>query len=338
MLLLLLIVLSIAGAFMGSVSARRLFNSPPLVACWVVFALLLIAAFATFKGFWRQSSLLMLHAGPVLILAGAMWGSGPAHKLAAKYFGSQKIQSGYMLLTEGAVDDRLMSPDLQQQLGRLPFMLGLRRFWLEYYRGGQPVLTGKSPDGTPFELPCEAPAEFVIDDGVKINVLRSFENFKITLVDGKTVVSDEADSGRNPAVEIEITRADDLVEHGYLFERFPTMNSAGREFELGYSAGTITGISDYKSHIQVLYPNEASPRLERVIEVNHPLHFAGYHFYQHSYDSEALQYTVLHIVSDSGLRLVYFGYWLLCLGVLGRFYLRPVVRYFSSKGHSTNGR
>ena len=86
-LLLLLIVLSIAGAFMGSVSARRLFNSPPLVACWVVFALLLIVAFTVFKGLWRQSSLLMLHVGPVLILAGAMLGSGPAHKLAAKYFG-----------------------------------------------------------------------------------------------------------------------------------------------------------------------------------------------------------------------------------------------------------
>ena len=337
-LLLLLVVLSVASAFMGSVKARQLFNSVPLVVYWVVFGLLLIAAFIQFKSFLHQPSLFMLHAGPILVLAGAMWGSEGGHELARKYFGSRKIQSGYMALPQGATDSRLMSADIQQELGKLPFKLHLRNFWLEYYRSGLPVLTGKKADGTRFELPCEAHTEFVIDEGVKIKVLRSFENLKVTSLDERITVSDEPGLGRNPAVEIEITKADDSVERGYLFERFPTMNSAGREFELGYSAGPIAGISDYKSHIQILYPNEASPRLERIIEVNHPLHFAGYHFYQHSYDSEALQYTVLHVVSDSGLRLVYLGYWLLGLGVLGRFYLRPVVRYFSSKGHSTNGR
>jgi len=335
-LLLLLVVLSVASAFMGSVKARQLFNSVPLVVYWVVFGLLLIAAFIQFKSFLHQPSLFMLHAGPILVLAGAMWGSEGGHELARKYFGSRKIQSGYMVLPQGATDSRLMSADIQQELGKLPFKLHLRNFWLEYYRSGSAVLTGKKADGTRFELPCEAHTEFVIDESVKIKVLQSFKNFKVTFLNGKRTVVDEPGLGQNPAVEIEITKADDSVERGYLFERFQTMNSAGREFELGYSAGPIAGISDYKSHIQILYPNEASPRLERVIEVNHPLHFAGYHFYQHSYDDKALQYSVLHVVSDSGLYPVYLGYWLLGLGVLGRFYLRPVIKYFSSKERSNN--
>lgn len=336
--LLLLVVLSVVGAFMGSVKARELFNSIPLVVYWFVFGLLLIAAFIQFKSFLRQPSLFMLHTGPVLVLAGAMLGSEGAHELARKYLGSQKIQSGYIVLTEGAVDDRLMSTDLQQELGRLPFKLHLRRFWLEYYRAGPAVLTGKKADGTRFELPCEAPTEFAIDGSVKIKVLRSFKNFKITLVEGKRQIIDMTGLGQNPAVEIEITKMDGSVQHGYLFEQFPAMNSAGRELQLGYSAGQIVGISDYKSHIEILFQNEANPRLERIIEVNHPLHFGGYHFYQHSYDDKALQYTILHVVSDSGLGFVYFGYWLLGIGVLGRFWLKPAIRFFSLKRLSSNDR
>ncbi len=61
------------------------------------------------------------------------------------------------------------------------------------------------------------------------------------------------------------------------------------------------------------------------IEVNHPLSFGGYHFYQHSYDAEAGQYTVLMVVSNTGLAVVYAGYWMLCIGVIWHLWLRHIV-------------
>ena len=57
------------------------------------------------------------------------------------------------------------------------------------------------------------------------------------------------------------------------------------------------------------------------IEVNHPLHYGGYHFYQQSYGEDRLGvYTVLMVVSDSGLNLVYSGYTMLIVGVFWHFW------------------
>ena len=88
-------------------------------------------------------------------------------------------------------------------------------------------------------------------------------------------------------------------------------------------------IRDYFSDLAVIENDKEV--LSKTIEVNRPLHYGGYHFYQHSYDSEKGQYTVLSVTSDSGLYVVYSGYWLLSLGVLWQFWLRPAVRYIKSK-------
>jgi cytochrome c biogenesis protein ResB len=65
---------------------------------------------------------------------------------------------------------------------------------------------------------------------------------------------------------------------------------------------------------------------EKNVEVNHPLHYGGYHFYQHSYDAQKGQYSILMVVSDSGLALVYAGYVALCVGVIRHFWLRNILR------------
>ena len=67
---------------------------------------------------------------------------------------------------------------------------------------------------------------------------------------------------------------------------------------------------------------------KKSIEVNHPLHYGGYHFYQNSYDPEKGQYTVLTVHSDSGLNMVYTGYLMLSLAVLWQFWLRHIGGYF----------
>jgi hypothetical protein len=93
-------------------------------------------------------------------------------------------------------------------------------------------------------------------------------------------------------------------------------------------------VSDYKSRLTVI-DGDGNALLGQVIEVNAPLHFGGYHFYQHSYDNERESYTVLSVRSDAGLTLVYLGFALLCMGVAWLFWVRPARAYL--KGGAKDG-
>jgi len=82
-------------------------------------------------------------------------------------------------------------------------------------------------------------------------------------------------------------------------------------------------IEDYFSDVAVLDGGEVVK--EKVIEVNHPLHWGGYHFYQADYDHEAGRYTVLQVVSDTGLPAVGLGMVLVVGGAFWRFWVEGVV-------------
>ena len=88
-------------------------------------------------------------------------------------------------------------------------------------------------------------------------------------------------------------------------------------------------IRDYKSELVVL--EEGQEVAHKTIEVNDPLHYGGYHFYQHSYDSEQGRYTVLSVQSDSGLWAVYVGLFLLGAGVMWLFWVQPAARYLRGR-------
>ncbi|MBC8481760.1 MAG: cytochrome c biogenesis protein ResB [Planctomycetes bacterium] len=96
-------------------------------------------------------------------------------------------------------------------------------------------------------------------------------------------------------------------------------------------------IRDYFSDVTVI--KDGKEVSSKTIEVNYPLHYGGYHFYQHSYDLNKEKYTILAVVSDSGLYTVYVGYWLLCLGVLWQFWFRHIVGYIKKNQmrHYSNG-
>jgi hypothetical protein len=82
-------------------------------------------------------------------------------------------------------------------------------------------------------------------------------------------------------------------------------------------------VRDYYSDLVVIDDGEVI--LEKTIEVNDPLHWGGYHFYQSDYDHEAGRYTVLQVVSDSGLWLVWVGMVLLVAGTFWRFWGEAIV-------------
>lgn len=88
-------------------------------------------------------------------------------------------------------------------------------------------------------------------------------------------------------------------------------------------------IKDYKSDLVV--QEEGQTVASKTIEVNDPLHYSGYHFYQSSYDDKAGRYTVLSVSSDSGLVLVYIGFALMVGGTFWLFWFKPIWGYLSKR-------
>jgi len=313
-LIILLLLVSIYGAFIGAERAQSFINRLPLMVYWIAFTLLLIIALAVFRRLVRVPGLLLIHAGCVFILAGAMWSSETGHKLQKKLFGIDKITTGQMTIYEGHSDNRVILED-NKQIKKLPFSVGLKDFQIEYYKPA--YLYIQTRDGQGWKIPVETGTEFSLGPELgTVKIQRAFENFKITIEGGSSTIIDDPQPGINPALEVQITSPRGQVATKYVFERFGGHTRPEDKFALSYRRV----ISDYISRLRIIEDNKVAA--EKDIEVNHPLHFGGYHFYQHFYDTEAGQYTVLMVVSDTGLAVVYGGYWMLCIGVIWHLWLR----------------
>jgi hypothetical protein len=310
----LLIILSIYGAFLGAHVARALFNSPILSVYWLVLTAFLVAAFVVFGGrLISQAGLLLMHGGCILVLAGAIWGSEAGLKIRNQLFGTDKVQKGRMFILAGTANNRVRLEDSNQSKD-LPFWIKLKDFRIEYYKPEYlEILTPKGQS----KIPVEIGREWSVPDFGDVIVVREFENLKISGGDKKTII-DDPQGGFNPALEVRIKKTDGTVITRYVFERFPDYIYPEDEFLLRY----YKTIRDYISDVQVV--KDGKVVAEKNIEVNHPLHFGGYHFYQSSYDEQTHMFTVLSVISDTGLNFVYAGYSMLCIGVFWHFWLRHI--------------
>jgi len=329
----LLTILSVFGAFYGAEKAKLVFNSIPLGIYWAGFAVLLVAAFVGFSRLLHKPGLFMLHAGCLLVLAGGMWGSQAGHQLQKRFLDSQKIPSGYMVIYEGESEKHIFAEDFKQTLGELPFSIKLKDFRLEYYPADEdsvPRLYIKTHEGEVLQLIAKVGEEISLGQSkAKLRIVRTFGNFKIQTENGKRIVTDEGQGQENPAVEVEIEVPDGNSYIRYVFERFAGFSHGENLLQLSYVLQGPQIIRDYFSDVVII--ENGKEVAGKSIEVNHPLHYGGYHFYQHSYDSQAGKYTILSVTSDSGLYAVYGGYWLLCVGVLWQFWFRHIVGHIKSK-------
>ncbi len=227
-LIVLLTILSVVGAFYGAEKAALFFNSLPLTVYWLTLTVFLVAGLVTFRRLIRVPGLLFIHLGCVFILVGAIWGSEAGHRLQKKLFGIDKVPFGYMMIYEQTAKDSIVDED-DKVLAKLPFSIYLEDFRIEYYK-------------------------------------------------------------------------------------------------------SRSSVKDYFSDVILLEGEKQITK--KSLEVNHPLHYGGYHFYQHSYDPEKGQYTILTVYSDSGLNLVYAGYLMLCSGILWHFWFKHFIKFFK---RSQNG-
>lgn len=321
-LLILLAILCIYGAFLGADKARDFFNSPPLAIFWGLNILLLTVGLFIFPSLRRRPISFMLHAGCVLILLGSLLGSPTGQKWANKKLGREKIYKAAMVIPETQATNQVFI-EKDNTWAQLPFQVRLDDFELDYYPGILTIETASSP---PQRIRAIPNTEIALNNPpMTLRILDTFKNCRLSRDDsGQMFPYDDPGPGINPACAIEITFPNQTPSLRTIFARFPGHAHIDEPFTFKYNVV----VSDYRSQLTVLENNQ--PALTKTIEVNRPLHYGGYHFYQHSYDAENAAYTILNVVSDTGLNLVYVGYLLLGVGVFIHFWFMPVFRRLRS--------
>ncbi len=76
----------------------------------------------------------------------------------------------------------------------------------------------------------------------------------------------------------------------------------------------------YRSYLSVLKNGKVV--LKKKVEVNDPLLFGGYYFYQSNYDPKDPTYSGISVVRDPGVYIVFLGFFLLTIGGILRFYFK----------------
>ena len=85
-------------------------------------------------------------------------------------------------------------------------------------------------------------------------------------------------------------------------------------YEMDFYPGT-TRPAMFRSRVTVVEPSGASR--PAMIQMNHPLSYGGYHFFQSSYQiEEGRRRTILQVSRDPGQPVVFWGYGLLVLGMV----------------------
>ena len=131
-----------------------------------------------------------------------------------------------------------------------------------------------------------------------------------------------------PAIFVEIEGPRGMVEDWILSEN-PARWYADKNFALLYEKFGME-VKDYKSKLRVVKNGETV--LSKTIEVNDPMKYNGYVFYQSSYDPEGEKYTGIQVTRNPGLVIVYTGFIILCVGVVFIFYVKPFLRRKLKKG------
>ncbi len=313
----LLVLLSIYGAFLGAERAQAFFNTLPLAVYWFALIVLLIAGIVAFRRLLQIPALLLLHTGCILVLVGAMWGSNGGHAMARRLLGIDKIPQGQMGIPEQTQQNRVILTD-SNSTRELPFFVRLKDFRMEYYTPGYLLIHSRT--GQNWRAPAEAGQTLSLGEGFgTVSIRRTFENFRIDIQNSEPVAYDEP-GGSNPALEVTIERPGAAPGKRYVFERMPGHGNPDDPLKMTYSRM----VRDYISELEIVQDGKVVAA--KNIEVNHPLHYGGYHFFQHSYGEDKLgDYTVLMVVSDSGLNLVYSGYVMLIAGIFWHFWARRIL-------------
>ncbi len=318
-LIIFLVALSVWSAFIGAERTSGVMNSVPMTALWLFFAFLTASGFFSFRNLRKRLPLLLMHLGFIFVVVGSMLTSEESNKLLKK-FGIDKIHKGTAVIYEGQTAGEVSIED-GTETAKLPFGIKLRDFRIEYY---EPYISADIRRFHTIKMPGRPGLKALLPyTEITVKVLRTFDNFKINIRDGKNEAYDSAEPGFNPAAEIEVTDQWGRAEKRFVF---PPELGRGRDRQ-GVLFAYHKPVKEYISDVDIV-ENENIITSDS-IEVNKPMHFAGYHIYQNSYDPRAGEYTVLRIVSDTGIYVVYIGFILIVWAVFHHFWYEKLYKTYS---------
>ena len=298
-----------------------------LAACVVRRVKVLIAMGTGAAGKVLTFGTLLVHIGMLLTLIGGV----------IRLFGSER---GAIQLREGEQTTVFTTDDNQRE--PLPYTLQLVKFEIERYPAAKVSGTeDSSMESLVFQWPgvegnVETPVLVGSERTVapKISGAASNQTFRVTVlrripdftIDTTTrAVQSRSNRMLNPAVLVRVAGSGPAVER-WLFARYPDfdMNAmSGHDnpaevlpFKMQYkvAAGTaeVARIKSFKSSLRIL--KDSKVVREKTIEVNSPLTYDGYSFYQSGYNEDDLSWTALLVVRDPSVPVVYLGFILLAVG------------------------
>jgi hypothetical protein len=292
-----LAAMSIVGAFLSLHNAHQLFTSRPMTAFWIASVFLLacsVVAQIFSRDVLRSLGPIAMHTGIILILIGAMLGSGQGHRLAERYLGIGRLAQGYLRIVEGR-QSSVMIDENGVPIGRLPFAVGLSKFETDYYPpkpGAWELVVRWADDagfqqtrsldwlpGMPIQLPGTANKLTVLQYLPRARAVYPESQSANSQTPRPTAIPDAASS--KPAMELAITDpAGGQSRHWLIVPADADCNWIGTP-SLSLWLVPQQAVQQYRSKVTIIRPS--LPTLDADIEVNHPLSIAGYSLHQNSF-------------------------------------------------------
>ena len=308
--------LSVYSAFIGPLSSVILFSSLPLIIFWFALIVLLILSIAVFRKEMKGAGILLILIGCIVLLAGLTANSPKGQQLIHRHLGMDKILAGEMMIYKEIPENMVWSVN-DSLLFTLPFSLKLKKLRIEYYKSGN--LFVSTPDKQQWNLPVTAGEKYELDPNVgSVRILKIYKNFKIITEDGNQRAYDSNEPGSNPVVLIEYKAPKGSIVDKFIYAKYPNPVFEDDKIFVNY----IPNLKQVYSDIDIIKDGDTIKTA--TMQINRPLHFGGYHFYQYGFDDITEQYSRLGVVSDTGIYVVYAGYMLLCVGILWQFWFRHI--------------
>ncbi|MDD2563021.1 MAG: hypothetical protein PHU27_02230 [Salinivirgaceae bacterium] len=270
------------------------------------FFLLTVVGFTICKRMFpfkkRNIGFLMNHAGIWIIIASASLGTGDLQRLRIQLYEGKEFNNV-------AIDDN-------KQMYKLPFSLQLVDFEIEEYN---PKLLIFNPITNSF-IHQTGKSFQMIDNNFSITI----SNFRIDVIEfikyakpHETYFIQSDMLGAVPAAKITITDLNSnnatsgwITSGGFGIE--PTLINLSPELSISLAA------PEPKEYSSLLVIKDAQNNMDTIsVIVNKPYSVDGYNLYQMSYNDKMgkwSDYSIIEVISDPWLPIVYFGFLLLFIG------------------------
>lgn len=332
LLLAILAGLAVWSAFSGPLRTKFIVNSPVFIFFWISLVVIIFISLFCLGNPFRRPGLFLIFAAVLCIIIGGLAGSTDANILLKKYLKINKVHKAIMPLSKGRSQDIVLldnfdiNKDPQSGgTGRLPFSIKLNSFHIEVYEPG--TLYIENPQKQFWQMEAVEGAEKNLDpNSGSIKILKVFKNLRYVTENGRTFAKDVSGEGFNGAVEIEYTAVFGSKIKKYIYAIMPNPVLPDDKIFVTY---VQAGIKDLSSKIEIV--KDGKTLSSATVRFNKPFHYGGYYIYQFDLDRQSGQFSVLQVISDTGLSIIYAGFGLLILGVFWNFWFHIIANKIRHK-------